>query len=157
MQKMHASIFKDDKNIPSFLEKSLPFTLNTLSGKTISSNDLSGKVIVLNFWDLACSPCIMEMPELNELVKKYKNNPDVVFFAPTLNEKTKLKEFVKRREFLYEITYDAKAIFEDFALKGWPWHLIINPKGEIMMKQLGSNPNIKTHLIETIEAALKEK
>jgi hypothetical protein len=26
-----------------------------------------------------------------------------------------------------------------------------------MMKQLGSNPNIKTHLIETIEAALKEK
>ena len=50
-----------------------PFTLADLNGnKTESAGLFAGnKVTLVNFWATFCGPCIKEMPELEELRKKY--------------------------------------------------------------------------------------
>ena len=42
-----------------------------------------GKIVVMNCWYITCSMCVKEMPELNKLVKKYKNNPNLTFKSKT--------------------------------------------------------------------------
>ena len=54
--------------------------LNMLDGSVKSFKDFEGKMLVLNFWYIACSPCILEMPYLNQLVQKYQNE-DIEFLA----------------------------------------------------------------------------
>ena len=41
-----------------------PFTLKLLDGSKISSADLAGKVVIINFWATWCAPCRAEMPLL---------------------------------------------------------------------------------------------
>ncbi|MCX8530254.1 MAG: TlpA disulfide reductase family protein [Rhodoluna sp.] len=50
----------------------------TADGKTLSSSDLLGKVVVLNFWYAGCAPCRAETPELDKLAKKYASKGVVV-------------------------------------------------------------------------------
>lgn len=43
------------------------------TGKKISVSDYKGKWVVLNYWASWCKPCMVELPELNQLYKKYNN------------------------------------------------------------------------------------
>jgi len=42
--------------------------MTTINGESITSKDLLGKVVLINFWATDCSGCIAEMPDLNSRV-----------------------------------------------------------------------------------------
>lgn len=56
------------------------FEAADLSGAKIASGTIlkSGKAIVLNFWGLRCSACIMEMPHINALKIRYADRVQVL-------------------------------------------------------------------------------
>ena len=47
------------------------FTLKSLSGKNLKLSEMTGNVVLINFWASWCGPCREEMPLLNALHKKY--------------------------------------------------------------------------------------
>src|SRR5215472_6029229 len=47
------------------------FTVNDLQGHKISSDDLRGKVVIIDFWATWCGPCKQEMPGYQKLVDLY--------------------------------------------------------------------------------------
>ena len=57
-------------------------SLQTVDGSYISTADLRGKIIILNVWAIWCSPCIMELPDFNEVAAEYKD--DVIIIAAHL-------------------------------------------------------------------------
>ena len=53
--------------------KEMPYlSLKIISGEKIETQNLKGKVIVINLWFTTCYPCILELPALNRLVEEYK-------------------------------------------------------------------------------------
>lgn len=48
------------------------FELETLDGQIISSNDLRGRPLILNFWASWCAPCRAEMPALQAVAEAYR-------------------------------------------------------------------------------------
>ena len=55
------------------------FTLRTFDDRKVSLADLSGKVVLLNFWALWCGPCRVEMPMFNVYVQTHPNDDLKVF------------------------------------------------------------------------------
>jgi thiol-disulfide isomerase/thioredoxin len=82
-------------------QKPLPaFSLKTLDGKVVSSEDLKGKVVLINFWATWCKPCLEEMPELVALRDKYKENKDFVFLTiNSLEDAALVRKFVVDKKF----------------------------------------------------------
>jgi thiol-disulfide isomerase/thioredoxin len=54
------------------------FTLADLHGKGWHLHDLQGKVVLVNFWATWCPPCLKEMPDLDALYNKFKDQGFVV-------------------------------------------------------------------------------
>jgi cytochrome c biogenesis protein CcmG, thiol:disulfide interchange protein DsbE len=48
-----------------------PATLVTLDGKSISTSELRGQVVILTFWATWCVPCREELPLLSEYAQKH--------------------------------------------------------------------------------------
>ena len=133
--------------------KATDFSLENIKGKKYTLSDLSGKVVVLNFWFVACQPCIMEMPELNELVEEFKNK-DVVFLAIALNSKKELNKFLKKNKFNYSIIADGQATAQTYQIKGYPTNIIIDQSGVIQYVSTGVGPNNKENLQKAIKQLL---
>lgn len=53
--------------------ESAPVTFSTtdLEGNTWTEADLTGTVVMINFWEYWCGPCVSEMPALQQLQEDY--------------------------------------------------------------------------------------
>ena len=137
----------------SWIDKKIPsFKLNDLSGKTINSASLRGKVVVMNFYFTTCHPCLQEMPDLNKLEEKYQNK-NVVFLAFALENSAQLKSFLKKNKFLYtQIPNGEKYTKASFRIDMWPTHIVADQNGVIKYFSQGLDPktinNLDTKIVE---------
>jgi thiol-disulfide isomerase/thioredoxin len=113
--------------------------IDLIDGNTISSADLENKVIVVNLWGTWCKPCIQELPDLNDIYAKYKDDHRIMFFAiaePRMDSPEKIMKFLEKRSFEFQHIIPAtESIF--FNLIGtvkYPTTVIYNSKGELQKK-----------------------
>lgn len=108
------------------------FVLNDITGKEYTNQSLMGKSVVINCWYIACVPCVKEIPDLNELINRYKTNPDLVFLAIGFDNKDQIAEFNKKRKFLYNLIYDGEEYLRyTLGIETYPTHILINKDGTI--------------------------
>jgi thiol-disulfide isomerase/thioredoxin len=133
-----------------------PFTVKDINGKKYSLKELTGKITVLNFWFTECMPCIKEMPELNNLVKKYKDK-NVVFLAIASSEKAKIVKFLKKNSFKYSIIpKDANnTVPEDYNISAYPTHIIIDKASIVKFYAEGLDATTLAALTATLDELIK--
>jgi peroxiredoxin len=54
------------------------FALRDLAGQTVRLSDHRGKVVLVNFWATWCVPCAAELPHLERLYAKYRDQGFIV-------------------------------------------------------------------------------
>ena len=71
------------------------FTLKDLNGNRVGLSDFKGKVVVLNFWATWCGPCREEIPHMDALYQKYKDQGLAVIGINAERNHEKVAEFAK--------------------------------------------------------------
>jgi thiol-disulfide isomerase/thioredoxin len=68
---------------PAVGQKLGQLELQSLTGESQDTTlpDLSGQVVLINFWGTWCPPCIQEFPHIDELEEKYAGREDFRLFA----------------------------------------------------------------------------
>jgi peroxiredoxin/tetratricopeptide (TPR) repeat protein len=136
-------------------KKSSPgFEVKALDGKTLRLADLNGKVVLLNFWYIACAPCRVEIPGLNKLVEEFKPG-EVVFIGFALDDETHLREFLKQTPFKYEIVAGSSSIAKQYGISAYPTHVLINKQGLIEFVMTGGSADRHEELRPLIQSLLK--
>lgn len=118
------------------------FGLPDMSGNWWDLANQSGKIVLMKFWFTTCAPCIEEMPELNKLVAEFKDNAEVVFIAPAVDEKDRIEPFLKKHTFDYMILPEAYDLTDTYAVQGYPTHVVIGKDGKVSKVITGQNSQI---------------
>ncbi|GGH78210.1 thiol-disulfide isomerase/thioredoxin [Filimonas zeae] len=108
------------------------------AGKAVELSSLKGKVVFINFWATWCPPCRAEMPSINTLYSKFKNNADVVFIMVDVDGKyEKSYSFIKQNGYNFPLYVPASSIPSSMLGNAIPTTVILNKKGKIAMRHEG--------------------
>ncbi|MDJ1498890.1 TlpA disulfide reductase family protein [Cytophagaceae bacterium DM2B3-1] len=119
------------------------FTTTDINGITYSTDQLKGKIVVVNFWFIKCPFCIEEMPELKRLAEKYKSDPTIVFISFAREKVDRLKKYVQERgDFGFAIIPQTEQIATQYDINSYPTTIVINQKGEFAYDFEGYPGNI---------------
>ena len=112
-------------------EKAPSFSLITFQGDKISSQDLIGKVVVLNLWASWCKPCEQEAVDLENAWRFYKPRGDVVFLGVAWTDTDKKSfEYLEKFGITYPNGPDlGTRIYQAFRATGVPETYIIDRSG----------------------------
>jgi peroxiredoxin len=116
--------------------QSADFTLTDLQGKAWHLEDLRGKVVLVNFWATWCPPCRKEMPDLETLFNKFKDQ-GLVVLAISDEEAAKVTSFVAERKISYPILLDpGRKVNETFQVEGIPKSFVYDRGGKLVAQSI---------------------
>ena len=112
------------------------FTLTDLQGKSWHLRDLRDKVVLVNFWATWCPPCRKEMPDLQALYDKYKDQ-GLVVLAISDEEATKVAPFIADRKISYPVLLDpGRHVNDAFIVEGIPKSFVYDRVGKLVAQSI---------------------
>src|SRR5271169_3796221 len=98
--------------------------------------DLQGKVVLVNFWATWCPPCRKEMPDLEALYDKYKDQGFLVL-AISGEEAAKVGPFIADRKISYPVLLDpGRKVNEQLYVQGIPKSFVYNREGKMVAQSI---------------------
>ena len=75
----------------------------TVDGQTIKASELRGKVILLDYWGMNCSPCVAALPKLQKLKETFSRNKSFILIASHVAsaDKSKVAAFMKAKKYTF--------------------------------------------------------
>lgn len=133
-----------------------PSTFVLLDGSKKTTENLKGRVTLVNFWATSCVTCVAEMPKLIATHNKYKAQGfDTIAVAMSYDPPSYVVNFAQTRQLPFGVAIDntgsvAKAWGE---VKLTPTTYLVNKQGEIVKRYVGEPDFAEVHrLIETLLA-----
>jgi len=112
------------------------FTLTDLQGKSWHLRDLRGKVVLVNFWATWCPPCRKEMPDLQALYDKYKDQ-GLVVLAISDEEAAKVTPFISERKISYPVMLDpGRKVNDLYQVEGIPKSFVYDRQGQLVAQSI---------------------
>jgi len=129
--KPRVRFIKNPKPIPDL-------TMTTLDGKTITSKDLAGKVVIVNFWATWCAPCRAEIPDLVKLQTQYKDHLVIIGVLSEDEPGPHVSRFAADYKINYPIVPETKELLAAFpGIYALPTTFMVGPDGMMMQKHIG--------------------
>ncbi|HXB66737.1 MAG TPA: TlpA disulfide reductase family protein [Candidatus Acidoferrales bacterium] len=112
------------------------FTLADLEGKQWTLKGLRGSVVLVNFWATWCPPCRKEIPDLDALYKRFKDQ-GLVILAISDEEAGKVKPFVAQQKSGYPVLLDAGgSVNKLFRVEGIPKTFVYDREGKLAAQSI---------------------
>lgn len=126
--------------------------LKNINGSNTKLSDKKGKVLLLDFWEIWCGPCIESIPKINHFVNKYSPIAFEVWgIASDETTFTKLPSVVNRTGINYPVYYGTEQTKKDYRVVGFPQYVIIDQTGKIVFISAGFTDELE----KTLDALLK--
>ena len=113
-----------------------PFQLTDTKGMTHTLAAYRGKWVLVNAWATWCSPCLVEMPELEALSRSH---PDLIVLGLAVDgqDARRVMQFAERLRVTYPIIAADQAALRQFTLRAYPTSMLYDRSGAVVLTKEG--------------------
>jgi peroxiredoxin len=122
-------------------ERAPESTFVLLDGSKITSQQLQGKVSLVNFWATSCTTCVAEMPELMATHNKFKDRGfETLAVAMSYDPPSYVVNFAQSRQLPFKVAIDnTGAVAREWGdIKLTPTTFVVNKRGVIVKRFVGT-------------------
>jgi len=146
--------------IQVFTQRTEPrdFTLQLLSGGNAALSSYRGNVVILNFWATWCPPCRAEMPSMETLYQRYRNQ-GLEILAVDIRETTNtVRQFISTNGFSFPVLLDLDGrVSVNYGVEAIPTTYIIDREGKMIGRIVGSIHWDTPEVFAAFEALLRSR
>ncbi|WP_163582758.1 thiol-disulfide oxidoreductase ResA [Gracilibacillus saliphilus] len=105
---------------------------------SLQLSDLEGKGVMLNFWATYCEPCEREMPYMEELYPKYKEQGVEIVAVSVDATELVIDKFVDHYNLSFPILHDKDSqVLDAYGIRPLPTTYFIDENGVVVDRVLG--------------------
>lgn len=115
-----------------------PFTLQNLDGQDVTLSDFRGKIVMLNFWFVACPPCAAEMPHIQAVFDNWSADELAILGVNRIDNTDTIRSFMDTEQLTFRALLDSVgAVHANYSVSQVPTTFFIDTEGIIQKVQLG--------------------
>ncbi len=118
----------------------------------LSLGDLTGKVVLIEFWIKNCSYCIASVPYLNQLQELFRDKDVVLISLNAYDPMEDIAAFVDKYNVNYPVLLNASEVATQYGVFAYPSLFIIDKSGTI----IHSNGSLTKSNISAIEKLIEK-
>jgi peroxiredoxin len=118
--------------------QSVEIQLKDAFGNWIRLSDYRGKIVFLNFWATWCAACVVEMPAMENLHRRFKDK-DFAMIAINMQESdAQVKAFFEKLKLSFTALLDSNGeVAAGFAVNALPTTFVLDKEGRIVGAAIG--------------------
>lgn len=128
---------QQDNNTPEVIAQNAVFS--DLDGNDVRVKDFEGKVVLIDFWESWCGPCLQVFPAMQDLREEFPDKFEVLAVTVGLNEGPEdARRFAEEHGYDFTWLIDENEIFPKLGGQGIPFKVYLDPEGEVIKIEMGS-------------------
>jgi cytochrome c biogenesis protein CcmG/thiol:disulfide interchange protein DsbE len=132
------------------------FTFTSFSGETLDTDDLRGKVVVVNFWASWCKPCEQEAVELEQAYQRYSDQGVIFLGVDYVDTESEALAYLERFGITYPNGPDLRTeISQAFRIRGVPETYIVGRDGKLASVKIGPYVSLR-EITDAIDMVLEK-
>jgi peroxiredoxin len=115
-------------------------TFTTLAGKPLTSDELRGKVVLVNFWATTCEVCARELPQIVATYRTYAPRGfEVIAVAMPYDRPDWVVDYARREELPFTVVLDFEGTINRAfgGVEATPTCFLIDKQGKILQRIVG--------------------
>jgi thiol-disulfide isomerase/thioredoxin len=146
----------DTENTTTLKEGDYEMVFQDLEGNNLEVSSLKGKVLFLNIWATWCPPCVAEMPSIQKLYEKYKNNDEIAFLIVSNEKSAPVEKFMKKKGYTFPAYLNKFRMPDAFATNSIPTTFVISKEGKIVVREVGASDWASESMFEIMDKLVNE-
>jgi thiol-disulfide isomerase/thioredoxin len=130
------------------------FKLQNVAGGFMSSEDLKGKVAVVDVWATWCHPCVEEIPIFNQLYDAFEGQDVAIVGIAVESTRRDIGSRIRQLGIKYPVLIGTDEVYQAFPIQAFPTTVVIDKDGKIYRHYRGAVPNKKEKIKQDVETLL---
>jgi len=105
-----------------------PIHMKSWIGQALANEALAGKVVLLDFWNTRCGPCVKAHPDLQKIHETYGDRGSVVIACAGGDEK-ETKQYLEKHAYTFAAGMVTRQMCLDYAIRANPTYFLIDCRG----------------------------
>ncbi len=108
------------------------------AGHSLGLAQFRDHIVLLNFWATWCKPCEDEMPAMQRLYDKLRDEPFELLAISVDDDLEELRSFQKRLGVTFPILLDpSQAVTRQYQTTGFPESILVDRDGRVVERYIG--------------------
>jgi len=128
-----------------------PFMLNSFSGDKVSLSAAKGKIVLIDFWEVWCGPCIESLPKVEALYQEFHaDGLEVYGITHDSAQLAPARKLVAKFRISFPVLIGTAETKINYKIDALPTYLLIDREGRIIKSTAGFDTALEDKIKELL-------